>query len=65
MRQIISILASAAAVLLSVTVTDAKSLTGDRILVLLDNVESAASYNKLWSILQGTHTVDADAILSF
>ncbi|KAJ2959410.1 hypothetical protein NQZ79_g5187 [Umbelopsis isabellina] len=60
MRQIISIFASAAAVLLSVTVTDAKSLTGDRVLVLLDNVESASSYNKFWSTLQ-----DRDYDLTF
>jgi hypothetical protein len=56
MRQIFSILASAA-VLLSVTLSEGKSVTGDRVLVLLDDLEAANSYTKFWHSLEGTHNI--------
>ncbi|KAI9284485.1 Dolichyl-diphosphooligosaccharide--protein glycosyltransferase subunit WBP1 [Umbelopsis sp. AD052] len=51
MRPIFSILASAA-VLLSATLSEAKSLTGNRVLVLLDDLSSAGEYSKFWSSLE-------------
>jgi len=63
---------ASAAVLLSATLSEARSATGDRVLVLLDDLESAGSYSKFWHSLEerqyhitfSTPKNDSDAFVS-